>query len=193
MRGAARRVRWRASASGRFPSVSTARYPACTRHENSTLRITIAWRALAAESGPWNGRQRASPRGCLRPPPATQSAAGCGSARNCWRMGQPRQAVLVRERRQRLARFHPRPGQQPPGLLAVIPEGRWCVGKAREPRADRLAVVGRGDLRVAVRRAVGAGVAVERRGTSNEGERPGRGGVQRHQTVGAAGRRVRHG
>ena len=131
MRGAARRVRWRASASGRFPSVSTARYPACTRHENSTLRITIAWRALAAESGPWNGRQRASPRGCLRPPPATQSAAGCGSARNCWRMGQPRQAVLMRERRQRLARFHPRPGQPPPGLPAVIPEGGPPVGKAR--------------------------------------------------------------
>src|SRR6516162_7990554 len=66
------------------------------------------------------------------------------------------QAVLVGERRQRPAQFHERPEQQLLGLLAVVPEGGLFVGKAREPRADRLQIVRRGDLRLAVRRAVRA-------------------------------------
>jgi len=88
------------------------------------------------------------------------------------------QAVLVGEGRERLAQLHERPEQQPFGFLAVAVEGRRLVGKAREPRADRLEIVRGGDLRDAAGGAVGPGVAVE---CSRDHEPFQRGRVHQHQ------------
>lgn len=52
------------------------------------------------------------------------------------------QAVLVRERGERLAQLHQRPEQQPFGFLAVAVEGRRFVRNVREPCADRVQIIG---------------------------------------------------
>ncbi|BCG04977.1 hypothetical protein PPGU19_095450 (plasmid) [Paraburkholderia sp. PGU19] len=85
------------------------------------------------------------------------------------------QTVLVGEGRERLAQLHERPQQQPFGLLAIVVEGGLFVGEPCEPRADRLEIVRRGELRDAARGAVGPGVTVE---CGRDHEPFQRGGVQ---------------
>jgi hypothetical protein len=74
------------------------------------------------------------------------------------------QTIFVGERRERFAERHERPKQQPFSLFAITLEGGLGVVEAREPRANRIEIIGGSDLCPTVCRAIRSDTAVERRG-----------------------------